>query len=208
MRNVVVSWQPGAPQPGACPGSAQLALPLLGFSIEEILADSEDEDSEEEERSRGKEQRRLSRQRSQAWLKEGGGDEPLNFLDPKVAQRVLGKQESAGPRAQKAGLPVQGGGDLHGGHWEPLTLTHAHCCAVGTHLGHRPGLTGYDEGERGLGLVFHLLTAGLCHASHTAWDWPGQEEGPWLQSERRWPADHPGGRGGCCHHQDGGRGRL
>ncbi|XP_058399637.1 RRP12-like protein isoform X2 [Diceros bicornis minor] len=63
-----------------------------GDSIEEILADSEDDDGEEEERSRGKEQRKLARQRSRAWLKEGGGDEPLNFLDPKVAQRVLATQ--------------------------------------------------------------------------------------------------------------------
>lgn len=72
-------------------------MPLTwGFSvlsIEEILADSEgEEDNVEEERSQGKERRKLSRQRSRAWLKEGGGDEPLNFLDPKVAQRVLGKQ--------------------------------------------------------------------------------------------------------------------
>lgn len=75
------------------------ALPLLErpdwglsvLSIEEILADSEDEEDEEEERSRGKEQQRLARQRGRAWLKEGGGDEPLNFLDPKVAQRVLGE---------------------------------------------------------------------------------------------------------------------
>ena len=37
------------------------------------MADSEDED-EEEERGRGKEQRKLARQRSRAWLKEGGGD--------------------------------------------------------------------------------------------------------------------------------------
>lgn len=57
------------------------------------MADSE-EDEEEEERSQAKERRRLARQRGQAWLKEGGGDEPLNFLDPKVAQRVLGKQEA------------------------------------------------------------------------------------------------------------------
>ncbi|XP_036351807.2 RRP12-like protein [Ochotona princeps] len=63
-----------------------------GDSIEEILADSEEEDNEEEERNRGKEQRKLARQRSRAWLKEGGGDEPLNFLDPKVAQRVLATQ--------------------------------------------------------------------------------------------------------------------
>ncbi|CAK7299731.1 RRP12-like protein [Vulpes lagopus] len=61
-----------------------------GDSIEEILADSEEEDEEdEEERSQAKEHRRLARQRSQAWLKEGGEDEPLNFLDPKVTQRVL-----------------------------------------------------------------------------------------------------------------------
>lgn len=66
-----------------------------GDSIEEILADSEDED-EEEERGQSKEQRKLARQRSRAWLKEGGGDEPLNFLDPKVAQRVLATQP--GPR--------------------------------------------------------------------------------------------------------------
>lgn len=58
------------------------------------MADSEDED-EEEERGRSKEQRKLTRQRSRAWLKEGGGDEPLNFLDPKVAQRVLGEQGAA-----------------------------------------------------------------------------------------------------------------
>lgn len=66
-----------------------------GDSIEEILADSEDED-EEEERGQSKEQRKLARQRSRAWLKEGGGDEPLNFLDPKVAHRVLATQP--GPR--------------------------------------------------------------------------------------------------------------
>jgi ribosomal RNA-processing protein 12 len=64
-----------------------------GDSIEEILADSEDEeDNEEEERGRAKEQRKLAQRRSQAWLKEGDGDEPLNFLDPKVAQRVLATQ--------------------------------------------------------------------------------------------------------------------
>ncbi|XP_069877429.1 RRP12-like protein [Dipodomys merriami] len=64
-----------------------------GDSIEEILADSEDEeDNEKAERSWDKEQRKLARQRSRAWLKEGGGDEPLNFLDPKVAQRVLATQ--------------------------------------------------------------------------------------------------------------------
>uniref|UniRef100_A0A8D0N0N9 Ribosomal RNA-processing protein 12-like conserved domain-containing protein n=1 Tax=Sus scrofa TaxID=9823 RepID=A0A8D0N0N9_PIG len=83
-----------------------------GDSIEEILADSEDED-DEEERARSKEQRRLTRQRSQAWLKEGGGDEPLNFLDPKVAQRVLATQPGPG-RGQKKdhGFKVSADGRL------------------------------------------------------------------------------------------------
>ncbi|XP_034342176.1 RRP12-like protein [Arvicanthis niloticus] len=71
-----------------------------GDSIEEILADSEDED-EEEERGQGKEHRKLARQRSRAWLKEGGGDEPLNFLDPKVAHRVLATQPGPGRGKKK-----------------------------------------------------------------------------------------------------------
>uniref|UniRef100_A0A2I2Y3B5 Ribosomal RNA processing 12 homolog n=1 Tax=Gorilla gorilla gorilla TaxID=9595 RepID=A0A2I2Y3B5_GORGO len=85
-----------------------------GDSIEEILADSEDEeDNEEEERSRGKEQRKLARQRSQAWLKEGGGDEPLNFLDPKVAQRVLATQPGPGRgRKKDHGFKVSADGRL------------------------------------------------------------------------------------------------
>ena len=107
------SWGTGLPLLEACPGRAQpprlswssLTWGFSVLSIEEILADSEDEEDKEEERSRGKEQRRLARQRSRAWLKEGGGDEPLNFLDPKVSQRVLGKQETAGPWAQRTGLP-------------------------------------------------------------------------------------------------------
>ncbi|XP_008948984.2 RRP12-like protein [Pan paniscus] len=85
-----------------------------GDSIEEILADSEDEeDNEEEERSRGKEQRKLARQRSWAWLKEGGGDEPLNFLDPKVAQRVLATQPGPGRgRKKDHGFKVSADGRL------------------------------------------------------------------------------------------------
>ncbi|NXG17389.1 RRP12 protein, partial [Grallaria varia] len=60
-----------------------------GDSMEEILADSEDEEEEEEERQRSKEWRKHARQKGQAWLKEGEEDEPLNFLDPNVSQRVL-----------------------------------------------------------------------------------------------------------------------
>ncbi|NWI52355.1 RRP12 protein, partial [Calyptomena viridis] len=59
-----------------------------GDSMEEILADSEDEE-EEEERQQSKEWRKQARQKGQAWLKEGEEDEPLNFLDPNVSQRVL-----------------------------------------------------------------------------------------------------------------------
>ncbi|KAM9282041.1 RRP12-like protein [Cariama cristata] len=67
------------------------ALPAQprGDSMEEILADSEDEEEEEEERQQSKERRKQARQKGQAWLKEGEEDEPLNFLDPNVSQRVL-----------------------------------------------------------------------------------------------------------------------
>ncbi|KAJ8418157.1 hypothetical protein AAFF_G00138660 [Aldrovandia affinis] len=58
-----------------------------GESIEEILAESESEDSEDEKPKKG--QRKPTRQKGRAWLKEGETDEPLNFLDPKVSQRVL-----------------------------------------------------------------------------------------------------------------------
>uniref|UniRef100_A0A8C6NAX8 RRP12-like protein n=1 Tax=Melopsittacus undulatus TaxID=13146 RepID=A0A8C6NAX8_MELUD len=60
-----------------------------GESMEEILADSEDEEEELEEGKRSKEGRKQARQKGQAWLKEGEEDEPLNFLDPNVSQRVL-----------------------------------------------------------------------------------------------------------------------
>lgn len=83
-----------------------------GDSIEEILADSEEEDNEEEERSQGREQRKLARQRSRAWLKEGGGDEPLNFLDPKVAQRVLATQPGRGHGKKDHGFKVSADGRL------------------------------------------------------------------------------------------------
>ncbi|XP_076981748.1 RRP12-like protein isoform X2 [Tamandua tetradactyla] len=85
-----------------------------GDSIEEILADSEgEEDNVEEERSQGKERRKLTRQRSRAWLKEGGGDEPLNFLDPKVAQRVLATQPGPGRgRRKDHGFKVSADGRL------------------------------------------------------------------------------------------------
>uniref|UniRef100_A0A8C9TUT4 Ribosomal RNA processing 12 homolog n=1 Tax=Scleropages formosus TaxID=113540 RepID=A0A8C9TUT4_SCLFO len=59
---------------------------VKGESIQEILAESDSEDSEDEKNGKGQ---KAIRQKGQAWLKEGAADEPLNFLDPKVSQRVL-----------------------------------------------------------------------------------------------------------------------
>ncbi|XP_023785501.1 RRP12-like protein isoform X2 [Cyanistes caeruleus] len=69
-----------------------------GDSMEEILADSEDEE-EEEEQHRSKERKKQARQKGQAWLKEGEDDEPLNFLDPSVSQRILATKP--GPKRPK-----------------------------------------------------------------------------------------------------------
>ncbi|XP_019948079.1 RRP12-like protein [Paralichthys olivaceus] len=55
-------------------------------SIEDILAQSDSDLSEDEGKTQKKPGRR---QKGRAWLKEGEEDEPLNFLDPKVSQRVL-----------------------------------------------------------------------------------------------------------------------
>lgn len=61
---------------------------LSAFSIEDILAESDSDLSEDE----GKAQKKTGKvQKGRAWLKEGEEDDPLNFLDPKVSQRVLGK---------------------------------------------------------------------------------------------------------------------
>uniref|UniRef100_H3DGH8 Ribosomal RNA processing 12 homolog n=1 Tax=Tetraodon nigroviridis TaxID=99883 RepID=H3DGH8_TETNG len=55
-------------------------------SIEDILAESDSGLSEDE----GKVQKKTGKaQKGRAWLKEGEEDDPLNFLDPKVSQRVL-----------------------------------------------------------------------------------------------------------------------
>ncbi|XP_062257338.1 RRP12-like protein [Platichthys flesus] len=55
-------------------------------SIEDILAQSDSDMSEDEGKAKKKPGKR---QKGRAWLKEGEEDEPLNFLDPKVSQRVL-----------------------------------------------------------------------------------------------------------------------
>lgn len=47
--------------------------------------------SEDEGKPRGAQKKAGKQQKGRAWLKEGEEDDPLNFLDPKVSQRVLGK---------------------------------------------------------------------------------------------------------------------
>lgn len=60
-------------------------------SIEDILAETDSADSDEDEKPKKGLKKPM---KGQAWLKEGVSDEPLNFLDPKAAQRVLGKRSS------------------------------------------------------------------------------------------------------------------
>ncbi|XP_028823392.1 RRP12-like protein [Denticeps clupeoides] len=60
-----------------------------GDSIEEILAEMDSDESDQEEAKAKSGQKKAPRQKGKAWLKEGLSDDPLNFLDPKAAQRVL-----------------------------------------------------------------------------------------------------------------------
>uniref|UniRef100_A0A7N8X2L9 Ribosomal RNA processing 12 homolog n=1 Tax=Mastacembelus armatus TaxID=205130 RepID=A0A7N8X2L9_9TELE len=57
-------------------------------SIEDVLAES-DSDLSEDEGKASNAKKVGKRQKGRAWLKEGEDDDPLNFLDPKVSQRVL-----------------------------------------------------------------------------------------------------------------------
>ena len=71
-------------------------------SIEEILQETDSESDEEEEsdvkdkrsKVKGHKAKKLAGQRGKAWLKEGDQEEdaPLDFLDPSVSKRVLGKK--------------------------------------------------------------------------------------------------------------------
>ncbi|XP_013887776.1 RRP12-like protein [Austrofundulus limnaeus] len=79
-------------------------------SIEDILAESDSDLSEDE----GKPQKKLSKQqKGRAWLKEGEEDDPLNFLDPKVSQRVLATNPSLKKTSKvKHGFKVTSDGRL------------------------------------------------------------------------------------------------
>lgn len=71
-------------------------------SIEDILAESDSDLSEDE----GKAQKKTGKgQKGKAWLKEGVEDDPLNFLDPKVSQRVLGKTLAFTCRRTRSQVP-------------------------------------------------------------------------------------------------------
>ncbi len=66
------------------------------YSIEEILQESESESDDEDEKVKGQKggakAKRPIAKRGKAWLKEGGDTaEPLDFLDPSISKRVLGK---------------------------------------------------------------------------------------------------------------------
>ncbi|XP_020565270.1 RRP12-like protein isoform X2 [Oryzias latipes] len=58
-------------------------------SIEDILAESDSDLSEDEGKGRNAQKKTGKQQKGRVWLKEGEEDDPLNFLDPKVSQRVL-----------------------------------------------------------------------------------------------------------------------
>nr|XP_055026488.1 RRP12-like protein [Misgurnus anguillicaudatus] len=75
---------------------------VKGESIEDILAETDESDSEDEKPKKG--QKKQVKKKGQAWLKEGISDEPLNFLDPKAAQRVL----ATNPALKKTGKVEHG----------------------------------------------------------------------------------------------------
>ncbi|GCC34024.1 hypothetical protein chiPu_0012497 [Chiloscyllium punctatum] len=82
-----------------------------GDSIEEILAES-DSDEEVMEKAEKVTKKQIV-QKSSAWLKEGEADEPLNFLDQKVAQRVLATKPELKKKASiKHDFPVLSDGRL------------------------------------------------------------------------------------------------
>ncbi|XP_063818418.1 RRP12-like protein [Pseudophryne corroboree] len=82
---------------------------LKGDSIDDILADT---DEEEEDEKQTKQQKKQAKQKNRAWLKEGEGDEPLNFLDPNAAQRVLATKPGLRNKKQSHDFKVTADGRL------------------------------------------------------------------------------------------------
>lgn len=68
---------------------------MLSRSIEDILrdTDSEVEDDEETKKKKNQKPAKSKKSGSNTWLKEGGDEEDIiDFLDPSVAKKVLGKR--------------------------------------------------------------------------------------------------------------------
>uniref|UniRef100_A0A8C4GJP0 Ribosomal RNA processing 12 homolog n=1 Tax=Dicentrarchus labrax TaxID=13489 RepID=A0A8C4GJP0_DICLA len=74
--------------------SEEEAPKVKSKSIEEILAESDSDLSEDEGKAGNAQKKAGKPQKGRAWLKEGEEDDPLNFLDPKVSQRVLATNPS------------------------------------------------------------------------------------------------------------------
>ncbi|XP_018428299.1 PREDICTED: RRP12-like protein isoform X1 [Nanorana parkeri] len=85
-----------------------------GDGIEDILADTDEEEEEDEKQTKQqtKQQKKQVRQMSRAWLKEGEGDEPLNFLDANAAQRVLATKPGLKSTKQSHNFKVTADGRL------------------------------------------------------------------------------------------------
>ncbi|XP_073451568.1 RRP12-like protein isoform X4 [Aquarana catesbeiana] len=65
----------------------------------------------QEDEKKRKQQKKRTRQMSRAWLKEGEGDEPLNFLDANAAQRVLATKQSHDFRVTSDGRLIMEDGE-------------------------------------------------------------------------------------------------
>uniref|UniRef100_A0A3B4B912 Uncharacterized protein n=1 Tax=Periophthalmus magnuspinnatus TaxID=409849 RepID=A0A3B4B912_9GOBI len=79
--------------------------------IEDILAESDSDMSEDEAKPK-KAQKKAGKPKAKAWLKEGEEDDPLNFLDPKVSQRVLTNPELKKSTKKEHGFKVTSDGRL------------------------------------------------------------------------------------------------
>uniref|UniRef100_A0AAY5KQZ3 Ribosomal RNA-processing protein 12-like conserved domain-containing protein n=1 Tax=Esox lucius TaxID=8010 RepID=A0AAY5KQZ3_ESOLU len=78
-----------------------------------LASEDHDDSDSDDEKPRAKTQNKPARQKGQAWLKEGHGDEPLNFLDPTVSQRVLATNPDVKKRSKvQHGFKVTSDGRL------------------------------------------------------------------------------------------------
>ncbi|KAM8858593.1 RRP12-like protein isoform 2-T2 [Spinachia spinachia] len=81
-------------------------------SIEDILAETDSDMSEDEGQPRNAQKKGAQPRKARAWLKEGEEDDPLNFLDPKVSQRVLATNPAKKSAKVEHGFKVTSDGRL------------------------------------------------------------------------------------------------